>query len=159
MSEQRLSEEEQRNVRAAMQWPDLYAVPGFEAERLGALYAARCDVLTPLDCFYYSKESDPDGKGYWLAFEEAYAALCVRRVVTVAAVLARGDRVAIEASIEATLLDGEVRRLPFAVFFKFREGKVVEDHSYMGELRALPDSYESEAVRSVLDGLRERYEQ
>ena len=138
ISNPNLTAEEKRNLELTKAWSDAYGDLD-NIERFCDTYAESTEIYTPLQDWYWAKHGHSNQA--WRDGEIAMLEFISHRKEKIVSILARGDTVAVQVSIELTSKDGKSRQGAFAAFLKFDEdGKIVSDHSFLGRHpRPTPD--------------------
>jgi len=138
ISNSNLTAEEKRNLELTKAWSDAYGDLD-NIERFCDTYAESTEIYTPLQDWYWAKHGHSNQA--WRDGEIAMLEFISHREEKIVSILARGDTVAVQVSIELTSKDGQSRQGAFAAFLKFDEdGKIVSDHSFLGrQPRPTPD--------------------
>ncbi len=130
MSNDNLTSEERRNLELTKAWSEAYGNLD-NIDHFCDLYADNTEIYTPLQDWYWAKHghsTEPFRSG-----ERLMATLISHREEKIVSILAQGDTVAVQVSVEITSKDGNQRQGSFAAFLKFDEdGKIVSDHSFLG---------------------------
>ena len=130
MSSPNLTEEERRNLELTKAWSEAYGDLD-NIERFCDMYADSTEIYTPLQDWYWAKHGHTNQA--WRDGEITMAKLVSTREEKIVSILAQGDTVAVQVSVEMTSKDGRSRQGSFAAFLKFdEEGKIVSDHSFLG---------------------------
>ena len=138
ISNPNLTTEERRNLELTRAWSEAYGDLD-NIEHFCDLYADSTEIYTPLQDWYWAKHGHSNQ--VWRDGEIAIAKLFSHRKEKIVSILAQGDTVAVQVSVEITSSDGNQRQGSFAAFLKFDEdGKIVSDHSFLGRHpRPTPD--------------------
>lgn len=138
ISNENLTAEEKRNLEHTKAWSEAYGDLE-NIEHFCDLYADSTEIFTPLQDWYWAKHGHSNQA--WRDGEIGIAKLFSHREEKIVSILARGDTVAVQVSVEMTSKDGQSRQGAFAAFLKFDEdGKIVSDHSFLGRHpRPTPD--------------------
>ena len=138
MSNDNLTSEERRNLELTKAWSEAYGDLD-NIEHFCDLYADSTEIYTPLQDWYWAKHGHSSQA--WQDGEIAIAELFSHREEKIVSILAQGDTVAVQVSVEITSKDGQSRQGAFAAFLKFdADGKIVSDHSFLGRHpRPTPD--------------------
>ncbi len=153
ISNPNLTAEEKRNLELTKAWSDAYGDLD-NIERFCDTYAESTEIYTPLQDWYWAKHGHSNQA--WRDGEIAMLEFISHRKEKIVSILARGDTVAVQVSIELTSKDGQSRQGAFAAFLKFDEdGKIVSDHSFLGRHpRPTPDQAPA-AFKPTLEKLLE----
>lgn len=139
IANENLTAEERRNLELTKAWSEAYGDLD-NVERFCDMYADSTEIYTPLQDWYWAKHGHSNQA--WRDGEITMAELVGHREEKIVGILARGDTVAVQISIEMTTKDGsQSRQGAFAAFLKFDEdGKIISDHSFLGRHpRPTPD--------------------
>ena len=153
ISNENLTAEERRNLQLTKAWSEAYGDLD-NIERFCDTYADSTEIYTPLQDWYWAKHGHSSQA--WRDGEIAMVEFVSHREEKIVSILAQGDTVAVQVSIELTSKDGQSRQGAFAAFLKFdAEGKIVSDHSFLGRHpRPTPDQAPP-AFRPTLEKLLE----
>ena len=153
ISNPNLTDEERRNLELTSAWSEAYGDLN-NIEHFCNTYADSTEIFTPLQDWYWAKHGHSNQA--WRDGEITMAKLVSHREEKIISILARGDKVAVQVSVEITSKEGSKRQGAFAAFLKFdEEGKIVSDHSFLGRHpRPTPDQAPEE-FKATLEKLLE----
>ena len=111
ISNPNLTAEEKRNLELTKAWSDAYGDLD-NIERFCDTYAESTEIYTPLQDWYWAKHGHSNQA--WRDGEIAMLEFISHRKEKIVSILARGDTVAVQVSIELTSKDGQSRQGAFA---------------------------------------------
>jgi hypothetical protein len=148
-----LTDEERRNLELTRAWSEAYGDLD-NIEHFCDLYADSMEIYTPLQDWYWSKHGHSSQP--WRDGEIALAEFFSHREEKIVSILAQGDTVAVQVSVEITSSEGTQRQGSFAAFLKFDEhGKIVSDHSFLGRHPKPTPDQGPPAFRAMIEKLQE----
>jgi len=129
MPNEKLTDEEKRNLEIVREWANLYSTYGLTSRLIDKIYADTCEVFVPLQGVYYARLRK--SKENWKTLEVEIEKLFKKRHMEVVSTLARDNKVALEAKVTMTTVNGKTYETRFAAFLMFKDGRIIKDHTYM----------------------------
>jgi len=129
MSNDKLTEEEKRNLEVIKDWAHYWTTRGLASKMVDEIYADSPEIFTPLQKFYYVKKGK--SKENWRNLE-LEAEKVQKREIRIVNQVVRGNTVALELVTTIITPKGSIREEWSAVFLTFdKDGRIISDHSYM----------------------------
>ena len=153
ISNPNLTDEERRNLGLTKAWSEAYGDLD-NIDHFCDLYADSTEIYTPLQDWYWAKHGHSNQA--WRDGESTMVTLVSHREEKIVSILAQGDTVAVQVSVEMTSKNGQSRQGAFAAFLKFDEdGKIVSDHSFLGRHPKPTPDQAPPAFKATLEKLLE----